>query len=59
VAVLKHSLDGFECVVFCGTEFAILRQIIDFATAIFVFLADYSVNKDKILGVKVCTDGCL
>ncbi|EEG55333.1 hypothetical protein CLOSTASPAR_02551 [[Clostridium] asparagiforme DSM 15981] len=45
--------------VFCGTEFAILRQIIDFATAIFVFLADYSVNKDKILGVKVCTDGCL
>ena len=24
-----------------------------------VFLADYSVNKDKILGVKVCTDGCL
>lgn len=44
---------------FAGTEFAILRQIIDFATAIFVFLADYSVNKDKILGVKVCTDGCL
>ena len=46
--VLIHSLGGFDYSVGYGTEFVILRQIINFAVATFVFMAGYFVPAEKI-----------
>lgn len=46
--VLIHSLGGFDYTYDYGTEFVILRQIINFAVAIFVFMAGYFVNADNL-----------
>lgn len=42
--VLIHSLGGFDYSVGHNTEFVVLRQIINFAVATFVFMAGYFVN---------------
>ena len=44
--VLIHSLGGFNYSTGYGTEFVVLRQIINFAVATFVFMAGYFVNAD-------------
>ena len=46
--VLIHSLGGFNYSIGYGTEFAVLRQIINFAVATFVFMAGYFVNTDAM-----------
>lgn len=46
--VLIHSLGGFDYSAGYGTEFIILRQIINFAVAVFVFMAGYFVSVDKL-----------
>ena len=46
--VLIHSLGGFDYSASYGTEFLILRQIINFTVAVFVFMAGYFVNIDKL-----------
>ena len=47
--VLIHALGGFNYVNSSCDEFVVLRQIINFAVAVFVFMAGYFVNTDKIL----------
>ncbi len=42
--VLIHSLGGFEYSTGYNVEFVILRQIINYAVATFVFMAGYFVN---------------
>lgn len=42
--VLIHSLGGFDYSAGYNTEFIILRQIINFAVAIFVFMSGYFVE---------------
>ena len=44
--VLIHSLGGFDYSTGYNTTFVILRQIINFAVATFVFMAGYFVNVD-------------
>ena len=46
--VLIHSLDGFDYSTGYNVEFVILRQIINFAVATFVFMAGYFVNTDAL-----------
>lgn len=46
--VLIHALGGFNYAHDYDTEFVILRQIINFAVAIFVFMAGYFVSVDKM-----------
>lgn len=46
--VLVHSLGGFDYSTGYGVEFVILRQIINFAVATFVFIAGYFVNVDAL-----------
>lgn len=46
--VLIHSLGGFDYSVGYNTEFIILRQIINFAVATFVFMSGYFVPVEKI-----------
>lgn len=46
--VLIHSLSGFDYSNGYGIEFAILRQIINFTVAAFVFMAGYFVNVDTL-----------
>lgn len=46
--VLVHSLGGFDYSTGYGTEFVVLRQIINFAVATFVFMAGYFVNIDTL-----------
>lgn len=46
--VLIHSLGGFEYSTGYSVEFVILRQIINFAVATFVFMAGYFVNVDAL-----------
>lgn len=46
--VLIHSLGGFNYSTGYCTEFAILRKIINFAVATFVFMAGYFVNVDVL-----------
>lgn len=50
--VLIHSLGGFDYSVGHNTEFVVLRQIINFAVATFVFMAGYFVNVIKITDKK-------
>lgn len=54
--VLIHSLGGFDYSTGYNMEFVILRQIINFAVATFVFMAGYFVNvttlSDKELSYK-------
>lgn len=50
--VLIHSLGGFDYSVDHNTEFVVLRQIINFAVATFVFMAGYFVNIIKITDEK-------
>ena len=46
--VLIHSLVGFDYSTDYNVEFVVLRQIINFAVAIFVFMAGYFVNVDAL-----------
>lgn len=46
--VLIHSLGGFDYSTGYNMEFVILRQIINFAVATFVFMAGYFVNTDAM-----------
>ena len=46
--ILIHSLGGFNYSTGYGTEFVVLRQIINFAVATFVFMAGYFVNVDAL-----------
>lgn len=46
--VLIHSLGGFNYSTGYGTEFVVLRQIINYAVATFVFMAGYFVNVDAL-----------
>ena len=46
--VLIHSLGGFDYSTGYDVEFVILRQIINFAVATFVFIAGYFVNVDAL-----------
>ena len=46
--VLIHSLGGFDYSTGYSVEFVILRQIINFAVATFVFMAGYFVNVDAL-----------
>lgn len=46
--VLIHSLCGFDYSTGYNSEFIILRQIINFAVATFVFMAGYFVNVDAL-----------
>ena len=46
--VLIHSLGGFDYSTDYNVEFVILRQIINFAVATFVFMAGYFVNVDAL-----------
>lgn len=46
--VLIHSLGGFDYFTCYNVEFVILRQIINFAVATFVFMAGYFVNTDAL-----------
>ena len=46
--VLIHSLGGFDYTAGDDTEFIILRQIINFAVATFVFMSGYFVPVEKI-----------
>lgn len=46
--VLIHSLGGFDYTGSYDTEFIILRQIINFAVATFVFMSGYFVPVEKI-----------
>lgn len=46
--VLIHSLGGFGYSVGYDTEFVILRQVINFAVATFVFMSGYFVPVEKI-----------
>lgn len=46
--VLIHSLGGFDYSTDYNTAFIILRQIINFAVAIFVFMAGYFVDVDAL-----------
>lgn len=43
-----HSLGGFDYSTGYGIEFVVLRQIINFAVATFVFMAGYFVNVDAL-----------
>lgn len=47
--VLIHSLGGFDYTVSNCTEFVILRQVINFAVAVFVFMAGYFVDIDRVV----------
>lgn len=46
--VLIHSLGGFNYASEFTVEFMVLRQIINFAVATFVFMAGYFVNVDAL-----------
>ena len=46
--VLIHSLGGFDYSVGYDAEFIILRQVINFAVATFVFMSGYFVPVEKI-----------
>ena len=46
--VLIHPLGGFNYSTGCGTELVVLRQIINFAVATFVFMSGYFVNVDTL-----------
>lgn len=46
--VLIHSLGGFNYSKDYNVEFVILRQIINFAVATFVFVAGYFMNVDAL-----------
>ena len=46
--VLIHSLGGFNYSTGYGTELVVLRQIINFAVATFVFMSGYFVNVDTL-----------
>ena len=46
--VLIHSLGVFDYSTEYGVEFVILRQIINFAVATFVFMAGYFVNVNAL-----------
>ena len=46
--VLIHSLGGFDYSIGYNTAFVILRQLINFAVATFVFMAGYFVNADAL-----------
>ena len=46
--VLIHSLSGFDYSSASNVEFVILRQVINFAVATFVFMAGYFVNVDAL-----------
>lgn len=46
--VLIHSLGGFDYSVGYDTEFIVLRQVINFAVATFVFMSGYFVPVEKI-----------
>lgn len=47
--MLIHSLGGFEYTIESDTAFVIFRQTINFAVAIFVFMAGYFVNIDRMI----------
>lgn len=46
--VMIHSLSGFDYSSANNVEFVILRQIINFAVATFVFMAGYFVNIETL-----------
>jgi len=46
--VMIHALGGFDYSTGYGTEFIILRQIINFAVATFVFMSGYFVPIEKM-----------
>ena len=46
--MLIHSLGGFDYSTDYNLEFIILRQIINFTVATFVFMAGYFVNVDAL-----------
>ena len=46
--VLIHSLSGFDYSSASNVKFVILRQVINFAVAIFVFMAGYFVNIETL-----------
>lgn len=46
--VLIHSLGGFDYSAGYDVEFIILRQIINFAVATFVFMSGYFIPAEKI-----------
>ena len=46
--VLIHSLSGFDYSTGHAVEFVILRQLINFAVASFIFMAGYFVNIDVL-----------
>ena len=46
--VLIHSLSGFDYSSARNVKFVILRQVINFAVAIFVFMAGYFVNIETL-----------
>lgn len=46
--VLIHSLGGFNYSTGYGTEFVVLRKIINFAVATFVFMAGCFMNVDAL-----------
>lgn len=50
--VIIHSLGGFDYSAGHNTEFVILRQIVNFAVATFVFMAGYFVDVNKITDEK-------
>ena len=50
--VMIHSLGGFDYTNSSCDEFVVLRQIINFAVAVFVFMAAYFVNTDNMLSEK-------
>ena len=69
--VLIHSLGGFDYSVGYDTEFIVLRQVINFAVATFVFMSGYFVPVEKICntdfsynewilnrGGRLCVDQC-
>lgn len=47
--VLIYALGGFDYSAGYDTEFIILRQLINFAVAIFIFMAGYFVPVEKIV----------
>lgn len=52
--VLIHSLGGFDYSVVYDTEFIVLRQVINFAVATFVFMSGYFVPVEKICNKDFC-----
>ena len=46
--VLIHALGGFDYAHDFNTEFVILRKLINFAVAVFIFMAGYFVPADKM-----------